>query len=438
MARASVINPFQVFKDSAGLVALADGTVTFYENLTTNLAVIYSDPDLTITQSNPYTLDDGGQIQGDVRFSGTLTLLVKDSIGAEQYTIDNVICYDQSEPFSDWDAATTYGEGGANIVTGSDGNYYVSLTANNLNNDPISDPVNWQQIQFFPGSSTEIDRLAEIGEIVPANQRMIIGDGTAWTSIQLPEVTRNFLGGLVTSNGTDAEHDIDIALGRCNDSTNALSMVITAITKQIDATWATGTGNGGLASGASLGNDTWYHVFIVVVGGVADAMFDTSVTCANGVANNAVTHFRRIGSVLTDGSANIIPYFQNGNYFYWDAIVQDVAASNPGTSAVVPVISTPLGVSVTAGIIGAMISSDATNDTFMLVTSPNQTDIAADNTTYNLLILDVTLDAIAQSALLYVETDTSSQIRYRLANSGGTASVTVNINTTGWIDGRGQ
>ena len=46
--------------------------------------------------------------------------------------------------FIDWSSSVNYGEGSANIVTGSDGKYYVSLQAGNLNNDPVSTTGFWE------------------------------------------------------------------------------------------------------------------------------------------------------------------------------------------------------------------------------------------------------------------------------------------------------
>jgi len=51
-------------------------------------------------------------------------------------------------PFSDWDMSITYGLAGINIVTASNGLYYVSLQATNTNNDPTSSPTFWTQIDF--------------------------------------------------------------------------------------------------------------------------------------------------------------------------------------------------------------------------------------------------------------------------------------------------
>src|SRR5690606_16727603 len=132
---------------------------------TTILAEIWADANLSVPQDNPYPLDAGGRIQGDVHFAGQMSLAVHDSIGAELYTIDDVTCFDPFVALSEWNESIEYGEGGVNIVTGSDGNYYISTAPDNQGNDP-TDPANvpdwWQIAQFFQGTQEELDRVIEI------------------------------------------------------------------------------------------------------------------------------------------------------------------------------------------------------------------------------------------------------------------------------------
>ena len=147
-------------------------------------------------------------------------------------------------------------------------------------------------------------------------------------------VGRSYIAGLTLSNDADADHDILIAVGIAIDNTNgAVLELTTAITKRIDAGWAAGDDGGGLFSG-SAANDTWYHIHLIKKDSdnSIDAGFDTSVTAANIPAG--YTAFRRLGSVLTNGSANIIGFSQNGDEFLWDVPVSDYSANNPGTSAV--------------------------------------------------------------------------------------------------------
>jgi hypothetical protein len=75
--------------------------------------------------------------------------LVSSNVGNDPVTDGGVNWRPTSDGvFSDWDSSTTYGIGGDNIRAGSDGNYYESITAGNLNNDPVSSPANWTRINF--------------------------------------------------------------------------------------------------------------------------------------------------------------------------------------------------------------------------------------------------------------------------------------------------
>jgi hypothetical protein len=51
--------------------------------------------------------------------------------------------------FADWDASLAYGVGGKNVITGSDGRYYVSLNPGNQNNDPTTTPLEWTLVRFM-------------------------------------------------------------------------------------------------------------------------------------------------------------------------------------------------------------------------------------------------------------------------------------------------
>lgn len=145
----------------------------------------------------------------------------------------------------------------------------------------------------------------------------------------------DFLRGLVLSNNaTDPDHDVDVATGAAVDSTGAYGLALTsALTKQIDATFAAGTGAGGMFSGVSLTASTWYHVHLIRLDsdGTIDAGFDTSVTAANKPAG--YTYYRRIGAVVTDASSNVVAFHQVKDVTYWKspALDLDQAISSTAT-----------------------------------------------------------------------------------------------------------
>jgi hypothetical protein len=85
----NALNMQQQFLDSDGNPR-AFGLVTFYNNKTTTKATIYSDELLTVPQSNPYELDANGILDGDVRYSGKLTVSVSNSDGSDVKPHDDV------------------------------------------------------------------------------------------------------------------------------------------------------------------------------------------------------------------------------------------------------------------------------------------------------------------------------------------------------------
>ena len=255
-------------------------------------------------------------------------------------------------------------------------------------------------------------------------------DGSALTGIA-SALPRGYLSGLELSNGTDADHDINISAGECRGIDDDEDIVLSAFVKQIDASWAAGTNQGGLASGVSLANNTWYHVFAIKVGGNADVGFDTSVTGGTLVSAHSATAVRRIGCIKTDGSANILAFHQNGDQFEWDVYLQDVNTSNPGTSAVTATITTPLGIKVRADLFGSMRDTTPSLGTHAVVYSPHLSTHPAESA-----MVSTETDGEISNYQTTVLTNTSSQVKYRLTSS--TSDQNFKIITRGWFDTRGR
>ncbi len=91
----NVINPYQTFRGSTGRPR-ASGWVSFFVNTTAVLDTIYSDDDLTVTQTNPYQLDAYGRIKGDVKYAGLMTLQETNEDGSDVITTDNVTTINKS------------------------------------------------------------------------------------------------------------------------------------------------------------------------------------------------------------------------------------------------------------------------------------------------------------------------------------------------------
>ena len=188
--------------------------------------------------------------------------------------------------------------------------------------------------------------------------------------------------GLIPSNDAgDTAHDINVTAGSAQDSDNTDILTLSSeITKKIDVTWAAGDDAGGLSSSLTApANDTWYHVFLVQIGGAIDVLFDTSITCVNGIADHTVTDYRRIGSVLTDGSANILPFkaYEDGGgavEVIWTTPIEDVDVTNQSTTAIARTLSVPPDINPTAVFNLHCSSSTVTN--ILYIRNPDTTEQA--------------------------------------------------------------
>jgi len=260
-------------------------------------------------------------------------------------------------------------------------------------------------------------------------------DGTDMILLNPNPVRLGYIYGLILSNDTDDNHDINITSGECAASTGETLNLASEITKQIDATWAAGDDAGGLFSG-TVANNTWYHVFLIRKDsdGTIDAGFDTSVTAAN--IPSGYTAFRIVGSVLTDGSANIIVFSQKGDEFLFRS-VDDFATTNPGTAAVLPTLSTPLGIKCLAIIDFHIFDNTASSPaSHLLITSPDQADQAPSSAVFTSKIVAAGADDGSQDISKKIRTNTTSQIRYRLDASN--ADISVRCTTHGFVHPRGQ
>jgi hypothetical protein len=272
----------------------------------------------------------------------------------------------------------------------------------------------------------------------------LVSDGTNWEILwkYQPSTTtlpRSYLSGLGMSNDTDAGHDILVAVGECNNSDNTLKMTLgTPITKQIDATWAAGDDAGGMNDGEAVGNNTTYHVHLLsnATGTSVDVGFDTSITAANLLADAAVvtaglTKYRRIGSVITDGSANILAFSQIGDEFLYVVPIQDVDVSTLGAAETKYTLSVPLGIQVKA-LMNVMAYKAGTTSTVWVYADDHTS--AAPSTTVAPLANISTAGTFRHFAALEIRTNTSQQVCARSTS----ATTDLNIVTLGWIDRRGR
>lgn len=138
----------------------------------------------------------------------------------------------------------------------------------------------------------------------------IVCDGTAFyadvhgDTLSGPQLQGYSFGLALTTNGSDASNDVDIATGAAASDVSPyyLMQLTSALTKQIDASWAVGTNQGGLDTGA-VGNNT-YYIWLIQRSdtGVVDVLFSLSSTAPTMPTN--YNRKRLIGSLVRTGGVN--------------------------------------------------------------------------------------------------------------------------------------
>lgn len=141
----------------------------------------------------------------------------------------------------------------------------------------------------------------------------------------------------ISLNATTPDEQIDLALGQARDSTNVNDIVLSAGVT-IDCTVV---GANGIDTGA-LGNNLLYHVYVI---GSSLSAADTAglVSLASNSAPNLPYNYdmyRRVGTVRTDGTADLLPFDQKGygnekTMWYRASIATDVTAGASATFAAV-------------------------------------------------------------------------------------------------------
>jgi hypothetical protein len=241
-----------------------------------------------------------------------------------------------------------------------------------------------------------------------------------------PVYLQNYISGLTLSTA-GSSGTMGIAAGVAADSTNAQMMLLNSAYTKTTASWAVGSGNGGLDTGA-IANSTWYHFYEIMRPdtGVVDIIFSLSASAPAYPTNYTLS--RRIGSGKTDGSAHWTAFTQVGDQFIWAAAVQDVNNISGTTARVITTLTVPPGIVVTALFRGTNNSNGAN----VFGTSfPSLLEADAAVTNLNCDVLCFTGQAAAPIQRL---TNTSAQIGVRSSSSSGFIS----ISTYGWIDTRGK
>lgn len=235
----------------------------------------------------------------------------------------------------------------------------------------------------------------------------------------------------LSNNSSDPNNDIDFSIGRVTDDAHNSLMILTSIlSKRLDAAWAVGTNQGGL-DGGSKANSTWYHAYVIQRSdtGVVDALFSTSPTSPSLPTN--YDRKRRVGSIRTDASGNIIGFFQLGDTFLWKTPSADFNITTLSTVGALSTVLIPSGIKV-EGIFEVVLSGPSGTSVVVTVNSPDQDNFApVGPSNYTLAIGSTAVICVNE---IRVISNASSQIRTRANSSPG--GVSLAGSTIGWVDTR--
>jgi hypothetical protein len=246
-----LIDAFSQFFDDNG-DPLINGKLKFVESGTNNTDKdTFADINETIANTNPVILDGAGRCP-NVFGTGSYNVISYTSADVQIQQFDPVSGDTLEGAFSEWNAITIYGEG--DIVTGSDGLYYRSISSANQNQNPVSTPGQWEEIKFVGVWNTVVSY--DLGDVVYGSDGHLyrssvntnvgndpITDTVNWGNAAIPEwiIGASYsIGNLVFgSNGLLYSSNIDTNVGN-DPTTDSVSWTnISTQSKQIQDITAT-------------------------------------------------------------------------------------------------------------------------------------------------------------------------------------------------------
>jgi hypothetical protein len=217
-----------------------------------------------------------------------------------------------------------------------------------------------------------------------------------------------------------------------SDDQTTTQAISTTYTKTF-ASFAVGTGNGALDTG-SIATNTWYHVFEIerTDTGVVDYLFSLSATAPTFPTN--YTKKRRLGSIKTDATPNILAFTQNGDFFY-KAPTTDYNSTS-ALSATLTTFQVPPGVAVNPllNLQFATSSGGASNSATVSFAPAANSAFSAVSCYFGNNGGSANLQGCG--SVVGPTTNTSAQIFVTVALVSALSQGT--ISSSGWIDSRGK
>lgn len=267
---------------------------------------------------------------------------------------------------------------------------------------------------------------------------LYLDNGTSWIQVS-PSINANVLlnyhsGFQLSNDATSPNSVIDFTPGQWADNTQSSYITQSTIWTKSVGTWAAGTGNGMLDTG-TIAASKWYHIFAISMANGVNGDFLMSLSNSSPTMPAGYILKRRIGSIKTDASSNIVAFQVFGLDYRWSSYVVEYSASNPGvTEQTQTLTAVPLGI-VCRSLINFIIhNSEPSMGAMIYFHELGLADIAPGASG----IMDVGICQNSSGITQWVAdrrsiyTNTSAQINWRMNVS--TSNVNLQINTLGWYD----
>ena len=258
---------------------------------------------------------------------------------------------------------------------------------------------------------------------VGASGEILTSNGTipTWSAFSTLPLAKNHIAKLELSKS--AADVLTIAAGQARDATDAHNMVLAAFTKDVSSTWAVGTGNGSLDTGAYAAT-TLYAVWLIKRSdtSVVDVLSSESFSAPTMPTNY---DFKRlIGYFVTDSGPDIIAFTQVGDYFRMTGDIITDVNDNTITSDTFEVAALSVPPSCLAHIYARVVNTATTGFQMRVnVRTAGAADAADHAEAFSSFTIGAATDSVASIGIVLV--NSSSQVDYTALEADQTATVVI-------------
>ena len=148
-----------------------NGLLFFFESGTSTPKATYADIGESVQNSHPVLLDAAGR-EPNIFYSGSAKVVLQNSLDEQVWERDPVGGESTLGNFSEYNSEIIYSQ---NDIVTDGGKFYLSLSNNNVGNDPTLETSKWMEIRFIGVWNSTV--VYSIGDVVQTT------DGNLWKAL---------------------------------------------------------------------------------------------------------------------------------------------------------------------------------------------------------------------------------------------------------------